>query len=272
MCLTACAALLPAVGLTAGCAGGDQMQEKFYDATRGYNRSLRWADWDRAAEYVPPESADAFLDMHDAVDEELVVLEYNVTRLKLDKQNGRAASRVVISWHTDDRLIVEETTVDQWWQYFGGQWFLVDERRVDGTPLTIFAEREGPEDAEDLDGDGIPDEMGEEDDTETAALDHPYLPGLEDFRDSREIGLSEKEKRARERARRKEARRRKRAGEAPAMEDLGAPDSSGDDTWSGAPTGEEAASTAPGEADESSKPGSKLESPGIERGTSLRVW
>lgn len=165
--------------LGSGCASGDGMQEKLYDATRRYNRSLRWGDFDRAAEHLPAASVDRFLDEHERVGEKLVILDYQLTRLKMDKQVGTAACRIEISWHTDRRLIVEDTVVDQAWQWHDGGWVLVDERRVTGTPLAIFAE-------------------GRLEDGE-----HPYLPGLAVFRDAHDIGIDDKEKRRRERSRRR---------------------------------------------------------------------
>jgi len=160
------------------------MVDKLYDSTRAYNRSLRWGDWDRAAEYLPGEAADAFIESHMAIEDRLVVLDYQMTRLEVDKQSGIAHSQVQISWHTDDHLVVRTTTVDHLWQWYEGRWYLVDERRGGGRPLSIFAE--------------------------VAAGDsHPYLPGLERFRDDYAIGLDAGEKRERERAQRKAKRARK---------------------------------------------------------------
>src|SRR5690606_14784204 len=130
--------------------------------------------------YVPPESEDAFLDEHQAVEDELVVLDYRLTRLKIEKQLGIASCRVEVQWHTDRNLVVRDTEVEQVWQWHDGNWVLVDEFRVKGEPLTIFAEK------------------GDE-----GLLEHPYLPGLEDYRKTRDIGLTETDKRKRDRARRK---------------------------------------------------------------------
>lgn len=185
-----CLALVVALGSPAlGCATADGMQEKLYDATRGYNRALRWGDFDRAAAYIPDLAVDAFLSQSEDLEDKLVIIDYELSRLKLEKQTGQAASRVEIRWHTDDRLIVEETIVDQTWQFWEGQWYLVDERRARGKPLALFAESETDDDDEVL-----PDSP------------HPYLPGLEGFRDTHEIGLSPKEKRVRDRDRRRKRR------------------------------------------------------------------
>jgi hypothetical protein len=174
-------ASLIGLSTTAGCANvGDGMQEKLYETTRAYNRALRWADYDRAAEYVPAEAENEFLDDHGQYDEELVMIDYNLTRLKMEQQQGIATCRVKLSWHTDRDVVVRDTEVEQVWQFFQGQWFLVDERRVDGEPLALFAER------------------GENDE-----LRHPYLPGLLEFRDERDIGISDKEQKKRDRERRK---------------------------------------------------------------------
>ncbi len=150
------------IAASAGCASGDGMQTKFDDATSGYNRYLRWSDFDRAAEYIPRASRAKFLDRHESVRGKLVVLDYEITRLEFDKRRGVGSSRVELSWHTDNRLVVQTTTVDQVWQWHEGDWVLVDEHRTGGTPLSLFPERE-----------------------EQA---HPYLPGLEAFRKHLRIG------------------------------------------------------------------------------------
>jgi hypothetical protein len=160
------------------CATGDGMQEKLRDATSAYNRSLRWNDYDRAASYLPPPVQPAFLAHHDEFTDELVIVDYELTRLDLDKETGIAGCRAEISWHTDRRLIVETTAVDQLWQWHEGQFVLVDERRSGGAPLAIFAE------------------PGED--------PHPYLPGIEAFREANQIGEDEKT----QRRRRRESRRR----------------------------------------------------------------
>jgi hypothetical protein len=160
---------LPATLLfAAACASGDGMQEKLRDATEGYNSSLRWGDIDRAAEWLPADAQDAFLTRHEGVEDKLVVVDYQMTRLDLDKETGIAGSRAEILWHTDRHLVVKTTRVDQLWQFHEGRFVLVDERRSGGAPLAIFAEV----------GEGA----------------HPYLPGIEAYRKAHEIGEDNKKK------------------------------------------------------------------------------
>src|SRR5688572_25015624 len=136
-----------------GCVTASEgMQSQFRETAWVYNRSLRWGDTDRAAEYLPMPSQGAFLETHEDTAEELVIVDYELTRLDLDPGTGVARSRAEITWHTDRELIVKTTEVEQVWQFFEGNFFLVEEHREGGTPLTIFAEKE-----------------------ETP---HPYLPGL----------------------------------------------------------------------------------------------
>ena len=178
-----CSPLIAALVLSSvvtgpGCAASDGMVDKLYDSTRAYNRSLRWGDWDRAAEHIPADSANAFMEAHQAIEDRLVVIDYEMTRMEVDKLNGIAISQVEISWHTDNELVVRTTKVNHLWQWHEGKWVLVDERRDGGKPLAIFAEvAEGHA--------------------------HPYLPGLEAFRDENAIGMDDDEKRKRDRAKRK---------------------------------------------------------------------
>lgn len=154
-------------GGAAGCATGDGMQNKLQEASRGYNRNLRWGDFDRAAEYLPASSRSLFMAHHEEISDRLVIVDYQVTRLELNKEKGTAASRAEIVWHTDDMLIVQTTRVDQVWQWHEGNWVLVDEHRSGGKPLSVFAE---PED------------------------EHPWLPGLEMYREVYEIGEENRHK------------------------------------------------------------------------------
>jgi hypothetical protein len=175
-------ALLVSLLSLPACLSGDGLSDKFRDATQGYNGALRWGDIDRAADYLPVTSKREFMNRHEEVREQLVIVEYEMQRLDLDHERGVAASRALITWHTDDVLIVKNTMVDQLWQFHEGDFVLVDERRAGGEPLPIFAEV-----------DEIP---------------HPYLPGLEAFRTAYEIGKENKgNKKTRRRAERQQAKR-----------------------------------------------------------------
>src|SRR5688572_6105546 len=101
------ALVLFACSVLAGCATGDGMQEKLRDATAAYNGSVRWGDIDRAAEWLPAEARERFLARHESVDEELVIVDYQMTRLDLDRETGIAGSRAEILWHTDRHLVVK---------------------------------------------------------------------------------------------------------------------------------------------------------------------
>lgn len=160
------AAVLLALFGTTGCLSGDGMQTKLRDASTEYNRAIRWRDIDRAAEFLPAESQMAFLAKNEELQEELVVVDYELMRLDLDKTTGVAASRAQIWWHTDDSTVIETTAVDQLWQFHEGNFVLVDERRSSGERLSLF-----------------PDFVEEE---------HPWLPGLADYRKTREIGEDNK--------------------------------------------------------------------------------
>ena len=193
------------------CIAHDGMQEKLGDATRKYMRSLRWGDFAGAATYLPPESMERFMEQHEALREELVILEYDLTHLRLDKKNGVARARYEIAWHTDRRLIVERTTIEETWQWFSGNWILVDERRVRGKPLAIFANHSEPLEMQAS--------RSEKANMDTANDDqylssHPYLPGLKAFRKQHGIGLSDQQKRQRERENRRKAKK-SQSGESP---------------------------------------------------------
>lgn len=174
----------------AGCAVGSGMQDKFDMASRSYNRAVRWNDLDAAMAYLPSESQPGFLAEREDADDEIEIVDYERVRLSLDPGNAQGSVRVIMRWHYDDSIVVETSVVDQVWQFFDGTWVLVDEWQIKGEPLFLFANRED----------------GETD------VPHPYLPGLESFRETRMIGLSDAEKR-------KKIREAKRAAKEGASDD-----------------------------------------------------
>lgn len=174
------ALLLPLGLVLSACMAGNGMQTKLRDTSSAYNRALRWGDIDRAAKYLPAEAQQTFMERYDETAEELVIVDYELTRLDLDREKGVAASRAQIVWHLDRELVVRNTLVDQLWQFHEGNFVLVDERRAGGEPLALFAEVE-----------------------ETP---HPYLPGLEPYRDAHEIGKENKGRKKSKRRRRRDAK------------------------------------------------------------------
>jgi hypothetical protein len=173
-------AMLPLVLFLASCMTGDGLQNKLRDATNEYNMSLRWYDIDRAAAWLPAASQRDFMEHYGEFDEELVVVDYELSRLDLDKNTGIARSRATISWHTDRELILRTTSIDQVWQYHEGRFVLVDERRAGGEPLALFAERGEP---------------------------HPWLPGLQRYRVLHKIGKDNRHPRRNRAARAQQAAR-----------------------------------------------------------------
>ena len=103
------ACTLALLTLFSGCMTGDGMASKIRDTSSAYNRALRWGDIDQAVQYVPPASRDEFLARHDLVEEKLVVVEYDVIRLDLDRERGVAASRAEIVWHTAAKAVTPGT-------------------------------------------------------------------------------------------------------------------------------------------------------------------
>lgn len=169
--------LLLAGLLVSACVTVDNLQSKLRETTSEYNRGIRWGDIDRAADHLPAESQQAFMDQYEMVKEDLVIVDYEMTRLDYDTNTGVATSRARVDWHTDRVLVVKTTEVDQTWQFHDGKFVLVDERRSSGDPLAVFAE--------------------------AAENPHPYLPGLETFRKRHQIGEENKPEQGRKGKRRR---------------------------------------------------------------------
>lgn len=178
-----------------GCATMNGLSDKFDIASRSYNRALRWDDLDSAMTYLPPESVAGFLAERDVTGDSIKIVDYDRVRVQVDQKLAQGFVRVMLQWHYDDSVTVETCIVDQVWQYHNGDWTLVEEWQIKGTPLFLFAEY----------------------DEDHPDAPHPYLPGLASFRETRMIGLSDTEKR-------KRIREAKRSAHASASGDLPAED------------------------------------------------
>ncbi len=161
------------------------LSDKFDIASRSYNRALRWDDMDTAVAFLPPESVPGFLAERETTEDVIKIVDYDRVRVQVDQKHAQGFVRVMLQWHYDDSLTVETCMIDQIWQYHSGDWTLVEEWQIKGSPLFFFADY----------------------DEEDPEAPHPYLPGLESFRETRMIGLSDAEKRKKIREAKRSARK-----------------------------------------------------------------
>jgi hypothetical protein len=132
--------VLGGAALLLACATPAKHTENLVDTSYRYQEGLRWQRFDDAAVFVPPEEREDFLDERDQLAEDLRIDDYEVTRVKLRRQQSEAIVQVKYTWHLDSVGVVHETTTEQAWQRKGVRWVIVSEVRKHGPAMPGVAE------------------------------------------------------------------------------------------------------------------------------------
>ena len=143
--------------LVLGCAGA-QAVEPLPQAVRGYNDAVRWQRFTAAAAHLDPARRDDFLDARDQLHEDLRINDFEVIRVRLDRDGVRARVHIKTTWHLDSEGIVRDTHTVQTWHRAGKQWLLIRETHLRGEPMPgvekpADASPESREDAADIGSD-----------------------------------------------------------------------------------------------------------------------
>lgn len=122
--------------VAAGCGGaGSSRSADLVRDVRGYGEGLRWRDFPTAALRVMPARREQFLDQREKLDEDLRVVDWEMTRLEYESSNNRARVQIEYRWLLDSRGIVHTTVTRQSWSRHGDRWMLRREVRVRGEPM-----------------------------------------------------------------------------------------------------------------------------------------
>lgn len=139
--VAAALAALLAVCAAGGC-GAAQTTEPLDDAVQSYNDAIRWERFEAAAQRIPPELRDDFLDQRDRLHEDLRIHHFEVVRVRFGPQQRRARVQVKYMWYLDSRGTVHETHAVQRWDRRGRFWMLTGEIRLRGEPMPGVSEPE----------------------------------------------------------------------------------------------------------------------------------
>jgi hypothetical protein len=134
----ALACALAAGGCIAGM--GYSTVDKVTSAAREYNQDVRWGRYEQAAEKLPKELRQRFIERRASLDDELQIADYELVSIDVDKKARTAKARVDYSWTLKRRGLVEKTTTRQDWEERDGQWLMTKETRTRGAPLVLFEE------------------------------------------------------------------------------------------------------------------------------------
>src|SRR5688572_33416446 len=95
----------------AGCidGAGYTTRDRVTLALRDYNEGVRWNQLDKAGNFVPKDARDRFFEKHKAIEDELELADYEMTRLDVIKgKKNRATARVEYQWSLKRRGLRSE--------------------------------------------------------------------------------------------------------------------------------------------------------------------
>jgi hypothetical protein len=141
--------LPPALCLLLACMTPTQRREDtLIREARTFNDDLRWARYDQLTASLPPEEAPLFMARANAVGDDLVLADYEVTSITFAPDSEKATVGVSIQWYTRRASIVHSTTLEQRWELRNGRWLVAKQRRVRGDRFPLVPEPAAPPIAE----------------------------------------------------------------------------------------------------------------------------
>jgi hypothetical protein len=140
--VVAALAVVLAAGIFAGgCFAASQHREELLiKQARMFNDDWRWERWEAMTTVMPREDAVAFQRRVQAVEEQLVLANYEVIAIEFDADKQGATVSAWFEWYLKRDPIVRKTTVAQRWEQRDGQWQVVKIRRTRGDRFGLITE------------------------------------------------------------------------------------------------------------------------------------
>ena len=107
---------------------------------RIFNDDFRWGRWDVLGQSMTPEENALFQARKDLLDNDLVIVDYEVTSIRFLQSSQAAAVDVHIEWYKKSDPSVRQTTLVQRWELRGSHWMMIKQRRVRGTRFPLVPE------------------------------------------------------------------------------------------------------------------------------------
>lgn len=105
-----------------------------------FNDDFRWGRWDILGQSMTPEENALFQARKNLIDDNLVLADYEVTSVKFLQISQAATVDVKLEWYKKNDPIVRQATLQQRWEYRGGRWMMIKQRRVRGDRFPLVPE------------------------------------------------------------------------------------------------------------------------------------
>lgn len=139
-----CRGWLPGAGglLALACmmTPNQQREDTLIREARTFNDDLRWARYDQISASLPRDEAPLFLARANAVGDDLVMADFEVTSINFGPRSETATVGVSLQWYTRRASILHSTSIEQRWELRAGRWLMAKQRRVRGDRFPLVLE------------------------------------------------------------------------------------------------------------------------------------
>jgi len=134
------------LGLWLGVAGGcavtpaQRREETLVRTARQFNDDLRWSRYEQMTLSMRADDAQLFMGRANAVGEDLVIADYDVTSITFAPGSEKATVIVKLEWYKRQDPIVRSTTLEEKWELRDGIWLMTKQRRTRGDRFALTPE------------------------------------------------------------------------------------------------------------------------------------
>jgi hypothetical protein len=131
---------LTVTGILACFTPTQRREEDLMRDARMWNDEFRWGRWGVVGQSMTPEEATLLQERCRLVEADLVMADYEVTAVKLLQGSQAATVDVRLEWYMKSEPSVRHATLQQRWEYRGGRWMMIKQRRVAGDRFPLVPE------------------------------------------------------------------------------------------------------------------------------------
>jgi hypothetical protein len=117
-----------------------QREDTLIREARTFNDDLRWARYEQLSASLPRDEAPLFLARANAIGDDLVMADFEVTSINFGPGSDTATVGVSLQWYNRRASIVRSTTIEQRWEMRSGRWLMTRQRRVRGDRFPLVLE------------------------------------------------------------------------------------------------------------------------------------
>jgi hypothetical protein len=119
---------------------GQRREEDLIRDARMFNDDFRWGRWEVLGQSMPPDENALFQARKNLVDDDLVIVDYEVVNIRFAKDSPAATVDVKMEWYNKSQLVVRHASLQQRWEFHQNRWLMMKQRRVRGDRFPLVPE------------------------------------------------------------------------------------------------------------------------------------